>query len=633
MSGEYVPPVINTNDETTAPFPEIVKNVDSTSSNGYNVTCNDNTNMFGILACPHINEVTKMKKLSIEEIKGENVYISFWENSVWPGLGLFGESYILFGIGTMKPLWEILYPTCFVTQETCSATLLNSLSYSVVLGIITGMLAIGTLANTIGRRNGSILTASLMFFGALGLVVSSYLSSGNVIFSCMTFMLFVFGMGVGGEYPLSASTASEISMSQLKRRQEKEMEDGILNDYCDDSSANTPIATNYSMEVEGRIRWMSCSEISRTKLKKDNGGRGSQLILVFAMQGMGIFVQTLSMSIFLAFFDARGKGQNDNEQGYDNDSLLFIFRFIYIFGAAVLIYVLYTRWEYLKESQVWKHDFDNMARMKIEKTSQQGKQDLENATLRSGNAQQNNLVMPFSLTQFWLLLNTYGVRLLGTSLSWMLWDVAFYGNKLFQSTFLLALTGENSSLINISNAMTLNAFVALIGYYTAAYIVDIPWVGRLRLQSVGFILTGFLFQACGSMYESMDNKSLVALYLLSSFFGQCGPNTTTFLISSEIFPTGVRTMCHGISAASGKIGALVAAVLFNHLDDSHLFLISGYCCFLACIISLITIPDTTSLDLCEQDKRWRMIMQGRGHDYVGPAIDPNYLSFYERNAQ
>ena len=114
---------------------------------------------------------------------------------------------------------------------------------------------------------------------------------------------------------------------------------------------------------------------------------------------------------------------------------------------------------------------------------------------------------------------------------------AFYGNKLFQSTFLLALTGENATLTQISGASAINAFVALLGYYAAALIVDKPTIGRLRLQQTGFVITGTLFLICGFLSEHLSSTTLVIIYLGSSFFGQCGPNCTTFLIPAEVFPT------------------------------------------------------------------------------------------------
>ena len=50
----------------------------------------------------------------------------------------------------------------------------------------------------------------------------------------------------------------------------------------------------------------------------------------------------------------------------------------------------------------------------------------------------------------------------------------------------------------------------------------------------------------------------VALLLVVSFFQNCGPNTTTFVIPGEMFPTRHRSTAHGISAASGKAGAIVS---------------------------------------------------------------------------
>jgi PHS family inorganic phosphate transporter-like MFS transporter len=44
-----------------------------------------------------------------------------------------------------------------------------------------------------------------------------------------------------------------------------------------------------------------------------------------------------------------------------------------------------------------------------------------------------------------------------------------------------------------------------------------------------------------------------------------GPNTTTFVIPGEVFPTRYRSTAHGISAASGKLGAIVAQVGFARL--------------------------------------------------------------------
>jgi hypothetical protein len=122
-----------------------------------------------------------------------------------------------------------------------------------------------------------------------------------------------------------------------------------------------------------------------------------------------------------------------------------------------------------------------------------------------------------------------------------------------------------------------------------------------------------------------------AMYLGSSFFGQLGPNATTFLIPAEVFPTEVRTACHGVAAASGKIGALLAAVAFSYVQEVDMFLLSGYASFAACVLTFWTIPETLGLDLYEIDRKWRMILDGRKGEYRGDANHPKYLSYYERN--
>jgi hypothetical protein len=55
---------------------------------------------------------------------------------------------------------------------------------------------------------------------------------------------------------------------------------------------------------------------------------------------------------------------------------------------------------------------------------------------------------------------------------------------------------------------------------------------------------------------------------LSYFFIQFGPNTTTFVLPSEVFPVSVRTTGHGIAAAIGKLGAFLGVFLVPVLERS-----------------------------------------------------------------
>lgn len=121
-----------------------------------------------------------------------------------------------------------------------------------------------------------------------------------------------------------------------------------------------------------------------------------------------------------------------------------------------------------------------------------------------------------------------------------------------------------------------------------------------------------------------------AMYFLSSFFNQFGPNSVTFLVAAEVFPTPIRATAHGFSAAVGKAGALLASVLYNYIDTQTKFYVVPWFGLAGALLTWLFLPDTTGLDLKEQERRWSYIRAGRDHDYHGIAIHPKHLSVWER---
>jgi hypothetical protein len=69
----------------------------------------------------------------------------------------------------------------------------------------------------------------------------------------------------------------------------------------------------------------------------------------------------------------------------------------------------------------------------------------------------------------------------------------------------------------------------------------------------------------GHASSAQPSASSSLKLLLDSNFG---PNTTTFVIPGEIYPAEVRATCHGLSAASGKLGAATGAYFFPMLLGS-----------------------------------------------------------------
>lgn len=71
---------------------------------------------------------------------------------------------------------------------------------------------------------------------------------------------------------------------------------------------------------------------------------------------------------------------------------------------------------------------------------------------------------------------------------------------------------------------------------------------------------GFEFQEFNKSVWKL--KILMFLYCFANFFQNFGPNVTTFVIPGEVFPTRYRATGHGFSAACGKLGAIVAQIIF-----------------------------------------------------------------------
>ena len=170
--------------------------------------------------------------------------------------------------------------------------------------------------------------------------------------------------------------------------------------------------------------------------------------------------------------------------------------------------------------------------------------------------------------------------------------------------------------------------------FDIAFLIDNKLYGRKMMQQVGFLMDFIFFVVPGFHYKYYTStphlKEFQAMYFLSSFFNQFGPNAVTFLVAAEVYPTPVRATAHGFSAAWGKLGALTAAILYNYISVQQRFYVVPWFGLMGMFVTLVFLPDTTGLDLKEQERRWQFIRAGRDHDYHGIAIHPKHLSLWER---
>lgn len=227
----------------------------------------------------------------------------------------------------------------------------------------------------------------------------------------------------------------------------------------------------------------------------------------------------------------------------------------------------------------------------------------------------------------------FGPRVLATAGAWFANDVFFYGNKLFQGEFIKVIT-TGSSVMTGWEYNLINIAVSLCGYYLASFFIDNKLYGRKWMMIVGFMMDFILFVVPAFNYEYYISPAHVhefqAMYFLSSFFNQFGPNSVTFIAAAEVFPTPVRATAHGFSAAVGKMGALLASVLYNYIDTQTKFYVVPWFGLAGALLTWLFLPDTTGLDLKEQERRWAYIRKGAEADYHGIAIHPKHLSIWER---
>jgi hypothetical protein len=213
------------------------------------------------------------------------------------------------------------------------------------------------------------------------------------------------------------------------------------------------------------------------------------------------------------------------------------------------------------------------------------------------------------------------------------WDITFYGLKLFSGPIFNDIN-PSGDLIKNNGYLLLNNVIALVGYYCAAKVIDIPIIGRRNLQAMSFFILTILFYSAGAIFnrKTSENKpaTVILLYFLVSFFGQFGANITTYVMAAETYPTELRATCHGLSAFMGKAGALIATIVFNNKGTKEIFFICGGASIAGLIITLLFSVDLTCVSLAEHDAQLELWLEGRLDEYKGPLNAPEHLSLFER---
>ncbi|KAJ3184647.1 Inorganic phosphate transporter pho84 [Geranomyces variabilis] len=437
------------------------------------------------------------------------------------GVGFYTDAYDLFAINLALPMIYLTY----MGTTNVNSWLDGSIKGIANVGNAVGQLLFGYLADRLGRKRMYGVELMLMIVATLGQALTAPPAKGVGILAILAFWRFCVGVGIGGDYPLSAIITSEFASVER---------------------------------------------------------RGKMMAAVFACQGIGQLSAVLITVITLACF--KGAIQDDPQ------NLDYCWRIILGLGIVPALCALYFRLTIPETPRFTAHitGDENAAAKDIEKIMLQygGKAHNNNAaptmtavspapdTPRSHVSQATiNTARPTSqrkggLRDFNRTFLHGGRRnlqiLIATSMTWFCLDVAFYGLNLNTSVVISAIGfgGKKTPWDQVWSAALGNLIVVfcgnLPGYFAAILLIE--RIGRKKLQYMGFIVGAVLLLVLAASYHKLLASSVagfVVLYSLLQFFFNCGANTTTFVVPGECYPTRFRSTAHGISAAAGKLGAIL----------------------------------------------------------------------------
>ena len=419
------------------------------------------------------------------------------------GMGFFTDAYDLFVIATVATLVK--------SQWHLDANQTSWVSGSAILAAFFGALVFGRIADVLGRKAVYTVVAAIMIVGA----VASALAPD---FIALVVARFVLGLGVGGDYPVSA-----VLMSEYSNRRD----------------------------------------------------RGRLVGLVFSMQAAGLIIGPLVALILLA-------------SGISHE---LTWRILLGLGAVPATAVVYLRSK-MPESPRFQ--------AQVQGRAARAAQDLHafaGGALDAADAA-DDTSRHMGLAQF--LRNRRMLKLMvATAGTWFLFDYAYYGNTLSLPTILKDVSPHAGVELKLVWSLAIFVVFALPGYLLAVARMD--RFGHRRLQLVGFGVS----------------------YLFTEF----GPNTTTFVLPSEVFPVNMRTTGHGIAAGIGKLGAFIGVFLVPHLQSSiglrGMLLVAGAAAAVGILLTLL-LPEPagrTLEDVSGQDTGRVILMQASGVDGGEPVAE------------
>jgi MFS family permease len=286
---------------------------------------------------------------------------------------------------------------------------------------------------------------------------------------------------------------------------------------------------------------VSAVMVSEYANRKD---RGKLVGMVFGTQALGLIVGPL---IALALL---GSGASDD----------VTWRILLALGAVPAAAVIYLRCR-MPESPRYQIQVQGRAEQAASRMSAFTGGQVNGNGNGAGAPRDEMGLRSFLTTRRWL------ITLAGTAGTWFLLDYAYYGNTISTPQILGLISPHASTMTKIALQLAIFAVAAVPGYVLA--IATLDRIGHRRLQLTGFAIMALCFLVIAAV-PGMTTMVVpfLLVYGVSYFFTEFGPNMTTFVIPSELYPVSMRATGHGISAGVGKLGAFIGVFLFPLLQTS-----------------------------------------------------------------
>ncbi len=225
-----------------------------------------------------------------------------------------------------------------------------------------------------------------------------------------------------------------------------------------------------------------------------------------------------------------------------------------------------------------------------------------------------------------LLSPIYIRRTLFAWIPWFFMDIAVYGIGMFQPTILKSL-GFKTNLDAIVGTAILDSF-GVLGFILAIMFID--KVGRLKLQVIGFLGMALSLLVLGFI-SPIGSTVLLILFAIFQLSENAGPNTTTWVIATELFPTRLRATAQGSSAAISRLGAITGVFFLPIIKDlfglNVTMIFVSMAAFAGLLITLLIGEETRALSLEEASTVFREFS-----NYIkelGTNVKNAATSFYE----